>query len=139
MFENHRERFKLSLVILFERRRDMFGFLAKLFRTKKEIEAKMFPAAGVTYGGKGEVEIDLWSDGEAKVEAELKYTSIPDGSQVEVVCAGQTILMMATTNGFAKFEQRFQVGQDLPEIKIGDQCEFHINGSLAYQGQFKRD
>ena len=72
----------------------MFEFLKKLFASAGrhvELEAKLHPTAVCTYGGKGEVEVEQYGSGVVKIEADIKYTSLPDGSRAEVWFGGRCV------------------------------------------------
>jgi len=58
----------------------MLEFLKKMFRFKKlDPEAKLQPTPECTFGGVGEVEVEVWSDGTASVELSLEHSGAPNG------------------------------------------------------------
>ncbi|NND65525.1 MAG: hypothetical protein HKM24_06140, partial [Gammaproteobacteria bacterium] len=97
---------------------DMLDLLKKIFRYKKQdLEANLQPTSSCTFGGIGEVEYELWSDKTATVEASIKHSSIPDGSQIDVQCRGQKITSIMVNGGFAKQAFKSDNIRSLPLLK----------------------
>ena len=118
----------------------MIEFLKTVFKTKNiELEAKLQPTPDNTFGGKAEVEFESWSDGTGNIEAEIKHSGIPDGTEVEVVCGGNPIAKMAVLNGFAKAIHEFDDLNPTPNFSTGDRVQFLLEGIPIFQGQFIPD
>lgn len=121
----------------------MFEFLRKLFGgggcRKVELEADLVPAAGCTFGGKAEVEVKRYPCGTVKVEAEIKHSGMPDGSAVEVIVGGRSVMTLTVQSGFAKQEIRFGPEQAMEVPAVGDAVEMRLGGAGVYEGVFRRD
>lgn len=118
----------------------MFNFLKSIVTYKvKDIEAKLFPAPGCTYGGKGEVEFEVNSNGVAELEVELKHTGIPNGCIVDVVANGMTLASVSPMNGFIKQHFEFNEIDQQSTLESGDIIEMKIDGQTLYSGSFQRD
>jgi hypothetical protein len=120
----------------------MFGFLKNIVRTKVvDMEAKLFPAEGCTWGGQGEIELEIFSDGQGKIEFELEYSSVPPGSIVTVFVAGTHVGEFVTSPG-QKSKEVVWLNNSIPaipQVQIGDPAEMQIDGQICYVGQFRRD
>ena len=118
----------------------MLDALKKLFRYKRiDLEAKMRPTPECTFGGVGEVEFELWSDGAAALEASLKQSGVPNGSDLEVFCGGRSISVLPVAGGYAKVYLTFAENQTPPAISAGDEAEMRLDGVVMYKGTFRRD
>lgn len=118
----------------------MFGFLKTIINVEiKDVEAKLMPTPECVYGGIGEVEMEVFSAGNAKIECEIKHSGIPDGTQVDVVVGGNTIATLMMQGGRAKARLAFAEGDSIPQADIGDTAEMEINGQVCYRGTFCRD
>ena len=70
----------------------MFEALKKLLRYKRsEVEASLNPTPECAWGGVGEVEVEVWSDGGVSIEASIKHSGAPDGTELEVYCSGNHV------------------------------------------------
>ena len=120
----------------------MFGFLKTIVRSKVlDMEAKLFPTEACTWGGQGEIEVELFSDGQGKIEFELEYSSLPPGSIVTVFVAGIHVGEFITSQGKKSKEVIFlnDSVRPIPQIEIGDPAEMLIDNEVCYRGQFRRD
>lgn len=118
----------------------MFDALKKLFRFKRsEVEAKLSPTPECTWGGVGEVEVEHWSDGGVSIEASIKHSGVPDGTELEVWCAGNRITSLLVARGYAKAYVNSGAATQSPVVGIGDEAEFRHAGSTLYRGTFRRD
>ena len=118
----------------------MFNFLSRFFRVKqREVEAKLLPTPQCAFGGVGEVEIETWSNGFVQLEASLKHTGLPDGANVLLFCGGRQILTLQVTDGYAKRYLSAENGQEIPDMRVGDQAELRYQNQILYTGQFRPD
>ena len=118
----------------------VFEFLKTIVNIQvKDIEAKLLPTADCQYGGKGEVELEAFSAGNARVEVEIKHCGIPDGTPVDVVVGGNNVATLVVQGGRAKEFLTYVEGDNVPQAEIGDAAEFEINGQVCYRGKFQRD
>lgn len=118
----------------------MLEFIKKLFKTKrKELEAKLQPTPDTSFGGSGEVEIDTWSDESVTFEVEIKGSTIPDGTILDVYCRGVRVTSFPVQGGYAKRVLKPSAGAAARHLKVGDPAEFHVNGAVCYRGQFRPD
>ena len=118
----------------------MFEFLKTIINIQvKDIEAKLLPTAECLYGGKGEVELEVFSAGNARAEFEIKHSSIPDGTLVDVIVGGNNIATLVIQSGRAKEYLTYSEGDNIPQAEIGDAAEMVINGQVCYRGTFYRD
>ena len=118
----------------------MFEFLKTLVNIQiKDIEADVFPTPECIFGGKGEVEFELFQNGNASIEFEVKRTTIPDGTVVEVLGGGNYIGELVVQGGRAKQCLKFEEGQSQPQLEIGDTAEMIIHGQVCYVGTFCQD
>lgn len=118
----------------------MFEALKKLFRYKRsEVEAHLNPTPECTWGGVGEIEVEVWSDGTVQIEASIKHSGVPDGTELEVCCSGNRVTTLLVNGGYAKVYVSSGDGSPLPEVGIGDDGELRHDGKTLYRGQFRRD
>jgi hypothetical protein len=116
----------------------MVTFLKKFFRFKtKEVEAKLRPTAGCTFGGVGEIELGWFTDGSVKAELELKHSSVPDGSEVEFMADGRRLGAAIVQRGFAKAYETLSA--ESFTVKEGSKAELRLNGDTVYEGFFRPD
>ena len=111
----------------------MLHFLASLFRRSREIEAKLMPTEA-DFGGKGEVEIETWSDGAGSLEASLAYSGLPDGSKVAVFCGEHQVTSLVVRGGFGKaYVDKPADGQGFDDslARIGSEATFRVDGSTG--------
>ena len=118
----------------------MFDFLRKLFaaHVKTEWEADLHPTPECGDGGKAEIEIEIQSNQPTKVEAAVKYSSIPDGSELEVHFGGECVMSFNVYNGYAKKKELLDAAV-VPMIQAGDEAQICFQGVILYRGQFRRD
>ncbi|MDH3583301.1 MAG: hypothetical protein OER86_03720 [Phycisphaerae bacterium] len=120
----------------------MLNLLKKIFRIKlRELEAKLDPTPDCTHGGRGEVEIESWSDGSVGLEVSIKHTGLPDGTQLEVICGGEAVSAITVRGGYAKEKITFTPEDQttLRDCKSGDEAEMQQDGQALYRGTFRRD
>jgi len=118
----------------------VFEFLKTIVNVQvKDIEGKLLPTVECFYGGKGEVELEVFSAGNAKAEFEIKHSSIPDGTLVDVVVGGNNVATLVVQGGRAKEFLTYAEGDNIPQAEIGDAAELEINGQVCYRGTFQRD
>lgn len=118
----------------------MFNFLSKLFTVKrKELEARLLPTPECTFGGVGEVEVETWSDGSISLEASLKYTGFPDGTEAEFWFGGKKVLSVLLSGGYGKEMLRSADGNAIPAVHTGDPAEIRCQNQLLYRGYFRPD
>ena len=118
----------------------MLNFLKSLVNAQVlDVEAKLFPSPGCTFGGKCEVELEVFHAGNARMEIEIKHTGIPDGTPVEVVAGGMTIATVQPVGGFAKEYLEYAEHQVHPELAVGDLVEMRIAGQTCYSGTCRKD
>ncbi len=118
----------------------MLDFLKKIFRFKtKELEANLQPAPGSSHGGRAEVEVEFWSDGEMQIEASVKHSGLPDGTKLDVNCGGRTVATLTVMGGYAKQMVKPSPMSQPPAIDVGDQADMSSNGTVIYSGTFRRD
>ena len=118
----------------------MLDFLKKLVRFKRvDLESKLRPTPECTFGGIGEVEVEIWSDGTASLEASLKHSSVPNGSDLDIYWSGSKLITLPVAGGFAKQVLIFSEDQSVPEIKAGDEAELRLGDQVLYRGSFRRD
>lgn len=121
----------------------MFGFLKSIVRTKVvDMEAKLFPTEACTFGGQGEIELEIFSDGQGKIEFELEYSNAPAGSIVTVFVAGAHVGEFVTSAPGQKTKEVVWLNDSvpaIPQVQIGDPAEMQIDGQICYVGQFRRD
>jgi hypothetical protein len=118
----------------------MFEFLKKIFRTKRsEIEAKLAPTPDCTWGGVGEIEIESWSDGAVQVEASIKHSGAPDGTELEAWGAGHHLAGLTVRGGYAKAYVSLSADALAAPIVSGDEAEFRSGGDTMYRGAFRSD
>ncbi len=118
----------------------MLDWLRKVFSYKTvDLEAKLRPTPECTFGGSGEVEVEVWSDGNASIEAELKNSGVPAGTELELICANARIMNLAVTGGYAKQTLTFSEPRKPPRIEAGDTAELRLDGRVMYNGTFRLD
>ena len=118
----------------------MFGFLKNVISYEiKDIEAKCLPTPDCFYGGVGEIELEVFSSGNANLECKIKHSGIPDGTDVDVVVGGNNVATFTMQGGRARCQVSYTDGQIIPHAEIGDTAEMEINGQVCYRGVFQRD
>lgn len=120
----------------------MFDFLKTIVQVNTkltDLEADLMPTADCIFGGEGEIEFESFENGTGNIEFELKRSSIPDGTVVEVLAGGNYIGELTMQGGRAKQRIAFDVGQTQPELVAGDIADMVINGQVCYRGQFHND
>ena len=119
----------------------MLRFLNAFFRRSREIEAELAPTDAAV-GGKGEVELETWSDGAGSLEASVAYSALPNGSRVEVFCGEHQVASLVVNGGFGKtFVDKPADGAGFDErlAVVGDTATFRVDGRTVYSGTFRRD
>ena len=118
----------------------MFSFLKSLVNVQViDLEAKLFPTPDCNFGGKGEVELEVFKAGHAKMEIDIKHTVIPDGTPVDFVANGLVFATITPFRGYASERFSFDETQSYPEFAEGDIVEMQVAGQTCYTGMFQRD
>ena len=118
----------------------MLRFFSKMFRFKvREYEAKLLPTPNCRYGGRGEIEINCYSDGSATFELSLKHSSVPDGERIEFYCLGSIIDSAISQRGYVKKHIRFNNISDVQDQLLHSEAEIQIRGTALYRGSFHFD
>ena len=118
----------------------MFSFLKSIISYQViDLEAKLMPTPDCSFGGKGEVELEVFSSGNARMEIDIKHTVIPDGTPVDFVYNGSTFATVTPFRGYARERFSFGEQQVYPEFAEGDTVEMRIAGQTCYTGTFYRD
>lgn len=119
----------------------MLDFIKSIVRTKvTDLEAKLLPTEACTYGGQAEVEFEMFSDGQGKIEFEIEHADIPVGSIVFVFVGGKHVGEVVTSPG--KVKEVVWLNDTIlavPNIEVGEVAEMEIDGEVCYRGQFYRD
>ncbi|MGI9519128.1 MAG: hypothetical protein ACR2NP_18900, partial [Pirellulaceae bacterium] len=111
----------------------VLNFLKSLVNVQTlDLEAKLFPAPSCAWGGKGEVELEAFHNGNARMEVEIKHSGIPDGTSVELVSNGSVIATVTPIGGFIKERYEFSELEPHPEFAEGDLVEMRIGGQVCY-------
>lgn len=120
----------------------MFRLFSSLFRRSRELEADLHPTPDCTLGGKGEIEIETWSDGAGRLEASIAHTGLPNGAQVDVFCGEHHVTSLVVQSGYAKAvidKPADGAGFDETLASIGAEASFRHDGATIYRGIFRPD
>lgn len=119
----------------------MLDFFKSVARTKvTDMEAKLLPTESCTYGGQAEVEFEMFSDGQGKLEFEIEHADIPVGTMVFVFIGGNHVGEVVTSPGKSKEVVWLNESiRAVPNVDIGEVAEMEIDGIVCYRGQFFRD
>lgn len=117
----------------------MLRFLTRLFQRPREIEAKLRPVPGCTFGGEGEIELETWSDGSGSLEASIEHCGLPDGAEVEVLCGTYRMTALVVRGGYAKATVALPPVEAGPPASVGDEASFRHAGKTLYRGTFRPD
>lgn len=118
----------------------MFEVLRRAFRTKRsEVEATLGPTPECAWGGVGGIEVETWSDGAVRIEASIKHSGAPDGTDLDVYGAGHRLTALTVRSGYAKANVSLGADALAAPIISGDEAEFRSGGRTLYRGAFRPD
>lgn len=116
----------------------MLGFLKKLFVVQtSEFEAKLRPTPECTFGGVGEIEVSMFSDGKIQLELSLKHSGAPDGARLDFYSGAELLGTVTVKGGYAKSYDKL-LDRTL-DISNGSPAELRMDGVTLYQGEFRPD
>jgi hypothetical protein len=112
-----------------------------------DLEAKLFDtdkrgclAVLVGPRKRGEIDYELFQDGNARMKIGLKNLPVPDGTSHVTVLLNDTPvaeLELRGRSGFVRFERAR--GDDVPEISVDDEATVQAGGRVVCSGTFHRD
>lgn len=110
-------------------------------RIKEDFEAKLIPTNENEFAksGRGEVERELYSDGNAELKLQFSGTNIPDGSSVNLHINGNIVKDYKVNKGRVYEKINTKSGATVPTVKAGDEAEVIYNGQTVLSGTFYPD
>ena len=110
-------------------------------RIVEDYEAKLGPTNANEYAklGRGEVERELFGDGNIELEIKFNGTNIPDGSLVTLIINGSRIEDFKVRRGSVYEKINSKSGATIPPVKAGDTAEIMFDGTSILAGTFYLD
>ena len=107
----------------------------------EDYEAKLGPTNANDFArtGRGEVERELFSDGDAELELKFNGTNIPDGSLVTLLINGSKVEDFEVRRGAVYEKINSKSGATVPPINAGDTAEIVFDGTPILAGTFYLD
>ena len=104
-------------------------------------EAKLSPtnANDFAISGGGEVERELYGDGNAELKLQFTGTKIPDGSIVSLIINGSKVGDFQVSRGAVYEKIKTQTGATVHSVKAGDTVEVVFDGTSVLSGTFYLD
>lgn len=122
----------------------VFGFLkskTKFRRIVEDFEADLFPTNlnDFARAGKGEVERELYADGNSELKLQFNRTNLPEGATVSLIINGTKTGDFEVSKGRVYKKINTQSGQTVPNVKEGDMAEVEHDGTVILSGTFYLD
>ncbi len=110
-------------------------------RITEDFEAKLAPTNANEFAraGRGEVERELYSDGNAELKLAFSRTNIPDGSMVKLLINGDFVKDYQVNDGRVYEKINTKSGMNVPSVKVGDKAEVIYNDTPVLYGEFYLD
>lgn len=110
-------------------------------RITEDFEAKLAPtnANEFSRSGRGEVERELYSDGNAELKLQFSGTNIPEGSSVKLLINGDYVKDFLVNKGRVYEKINSKTGVTVPIVKAGDIVEVIFNEEVILSGTFYLD
>jgi len=86
--------------------------------------------------GRGEVERELYADGNAELKLQFSRTNLPEGAIVSLLINGRKTGDFQVSKGRVYKKINTQSGQTGPSVKAGDTAEVIYNGTAILSGTF---
>ena len=107
----------------------------------EDFEADLDPTNLNEYSksGRGEVERELYSDGNASLKLRFSGTLLPEGSMVTLVINGYKIDEFQVFEGRVYQKIETSSGRTIPSVKAGDSVEVIFDDTAILTGTFYQD
>ena len=107
----------------------------------EDFEAELDPTNLNDYArsGRGEVERELYSDGNAALKLRFSGTLLPEGSTVSLVINGYKIDDFQVFEGRVYEKIETSSGRTIPSVKTGDRVEVLFENTAILAGTFYQD
>lgn len=110
-------------------------------RITEDFEAKLAPtnANEFSRSGRGEVERELYADGNAELKLAFSGTNIPDGSTIKLLINRNFVKDYQVNRGKVYEKINTKSGITVPSVKAGDKVEIIYNDTVILSGDFYLD
>jgi len=119
----------------------VFKSKIKIKRIVEDFEAKLKPTNinQFAQSGHGEVERELYGDGNAALKFYFSGTNLPEGSTVSLLINGFKIGDFLVSEGRVYEKIETKSGLTVPSVKTGDNVEVTYDESPVLSGTFYQD
>jgi hypothetical protein len=111
------------------------------FRKVIELEATLYvvPRGWLFNFPKGEVEYEVFEDGEKKLEVKLFGVKVPQGALVALATNSGTVCEIALQGGRGYARLTSQEGDPIPNLEAGNELEIYYQGRVILSGKLRQD
>jgi len=119
----------------------IFGLLKSKVKFRsviEDFEAELGPTNlnDFARSGRGEVERELYADGNAELKLQFSRKNLPEGAIVSLLINGTKTGDFQVSKGRVYKKINTQSGQTVPSVKAGDTAEVIYNGTAILSGTF---